>query len=96
MDTRLTFRTCIVKLETGDINHVRGLPAEYGQIMPLSTERFFAVVGEWINVLEGDADQSVINELRIIVAFAIGVRESRRFRRTSQPLRRKPSTHPIS
>ena len=67
VDTLLTLRTRLVKLQTGDINHVRGLLAEYGQIMPCSTVRFLDEVGNCINSLEGDAAQAVIEELRLVV-----------------------------
>lgn len=67
IDTLLTLRARLVKLQTGDINHVRGLLAEYGQIMPRSTVRFLDEVGNCINSLEGDAAQAVIEELRLVV-----------------------------
>lgn len=72
IDALLTMRTRLVKLQTGDINHVRGLLAEYGQIMPCSRKQFLEKVDKCINSLEGDAVQPIIDEMRTAVS---GIRD---------------------
>ena len=67
LDALLTMRARLVKLQTGDINHVRGLLAEYGQVMPTSKDQFLSQVDDCINNLEGDAVRAVIDELRTTV-----------------------------
>lgn len=64
LQTMLTMRAKIVEQRTANINHVRGLLAEYGQVMPRSTTQFCKMVDECINALEGDAVQLVIDTLR--------------------------------
>lgn len=64
LQTMLTMRAKIVEQCTANINHVRGLLAEYGQVIPRSTTQFSKKVDECINALEGDAVQLVINTLR--------------------------------
>ena len=72
IDALLTMRKRLVKLQTGDINHVRGLLAEYGQIMPCSRKKFLEKVDKCINSLEGDAVQPIIDEMRTAVS---GIRD---------------------
>lgn len=62
--TLLTMRALLVKQRTARINHVRGLLAEYGHVMPKSVDQFDKKVDECINSLEGDAVQLVIDTLR--------------------------------
>ena len=57
-------RALLVKQRTARINHVRGLLAEYGHVMPKSVDQFDKKVDECINSLEGDAVQLVIDTLR--------------------------------
>lgn len=67
IQTLLRMRAKLVSQQTANINHVRGLLAEYGQVMPLSVSRFDKLVDGCINALEGDAVQLVIDTLRDIV-----------------------------
>ena len=62
--TLLTMRALLVKQRTARINHVRGLLAEYGHVMPRNVNQFDNKVDECINSLEGDAVQLVINMMR--------------------------------
>lgn len=64
LQTMLTMRAKIVEQRTANINHVRGLLAEYRQVIPRSTTQFSKKVDECINALEGDAVQLVINTPR--------------------------------
>lgn len=64
IQTLLTMRAKLIEQRTANINHVRGLLAEYGQVMPMSVSRFNQQVDECINALEGDAVQLVIDTLR--------------------------------
>lgn len=64
IQTMLTMRTKLLEQRTANINHVRGLLAEYGQVMPRSVTQFFRRVDQCINCLEGDAVQLVIDTLR--------------------------------
>lgn len=64
IQTLLTMRALLVKQRTARINHVRGLLAEYGHVMPKSVDQFDKKVDECINSLEGDAVQLVIDMLR--------------------------------
>lgn len=64
LQAMLTMRAKIVEQRTVNINHVRGLLAEYGQVIPRSTTQFSKKGDECINALEGDAVQLVINTLR--------------------------------
>lgn len=64
LQTMLTMRAKIVEQRTSNINLVRGLLAEYGQVIPWTTTQFSKKVDECINALEGDAVQLVINTLR--------------------------------
>lgn len=57
--TLLTMRSRLMTLRTGNINHVRGLLAEYGQVMPKSPAQFLKHVSDCINHLEGDVDSLV-------------------------------------
>lgn len=63
-----TMRTKMQDQRTANINHVRGLLAEYGQVIPKSVNQFLKRVDECINKLEGDAVQLVIDTMREIVA----------------------------
>ena len=64
IQTLLTMRALLVKQRTDRINHVRGLLAEYGHVMPTNVAQFDEKVDECINNLEGDAVQLVIDTLR--------------------------------
>ena len=64
IQTLLTMRALLVKQRTARINHVRGLLAEYGHVMPTNVAQFDEKVDECINNLEGDAVQLVIDTLR--------------------------------
>ena len=64
IQTLLTMRALLVKQRTARINHVRGLLAEYGHVMPKSVDQFDNKVDEYINSLEGDAVQLLIDMLR--------------------------------
>ena len=64
LQTMLTMRAKIVEQRTANINHVRGLLAEYRQVIPRSTTQFSKKVDECNNALEGDAVQLVINTPR--------------------------------
>ena len=59
IQTLLTMRALLVKQRTARINHVRGLLAEYGHVMPTNVAQFDEKVDECINNLEGDAVQPV-------------------------------------
>ncbi len=48
----LTMRTRLVDMQRGDINHLRGLLAEYGQIMLVGKAKFLEGVDDCINSLE--------------------------------------------
>lgn len=63
----LTMRSRLMTLRTGNINHVRGLLTEYGQVMPKSPTRFLEHVSDCINNLEGDVDSLVIDMFRSLV-----------------------------
>ena len=63
----LTMRALLVKQRTARINHVRGLLAEYGHVMPKSDNQFDKKVDDCINSLEGDAVQLVIETLRDMI-----------------------------
>ena len=64
IQTLLTMRAKLVEQRTANINHIRGLLAEYGQVMPISAVQFDKKVDECINNLEGDAVQLVIDTMR--------------------------------
>ena len=68
----LTMRTRLVDMQRGDINHLRGLLAEYGQIMLVGKAKCLEGVDDCINSLEGDAVEAVIVEMRSVVA---GIRD---------------------
>ena len=65
--TLLTMRSRLMTLRTGNINHVRGLLAEYGQVMPKSPAQFLKHVSDSINNLEGEVDSLVIDMFRSLV-----------------------------
>ena len=79
--TLLTMRALLVKQRTVRINHVRGLLADYGHVMPKSVDQFDKKVDECINSLEGDAVQLVIDTLRDTVKSILGMTKTglRRF-----------------
>ena len=64
IQTLLTMRAKLVEQRTANINHVRGLLAEYGMVMPKNFAQFNRHVDDCINALEGDAVQLVIDTLR--------------------------------
>lgn len=64
IQTLLTMRAKHVEQRTANINHVRGLLAEYGMVMPKNFAQFNRHVDDCINALEGDAVQLVIDTLR--------------------------------
>ena len=64
IQTMLTMRTKLLEQRTANINHVRGLLAEYGQVMPRSTAQFFKRVDQCINNLEGNVTQLVVETMR--------------------------------
>lgn len=66
--TLTTMRSKMLGQRTANINHVRGLLAEYGQVIPKSVNQFLKRVDECINKLEGDAVQLVVDTMRDIVA----------------------------
>ena len=65
--TLLTMRSRLMTLQTGNINHVRGLLAEYGQVMPKSPAQFLKHVSDSINNLEVEVDSLVIDMFRSLV-----------------------------
>ncbi len=64
IQTLLTMPALLVKKRTARINHVRGLLAEYGHVMPKSVDQFDKKVDECINSLECAAVQLVIDMMR--------------------------------
>lgn len=64
IQTLLTMRAKLVEQRTANINHVRGLLAEYGMVMPKNVAQFDKHVDNCINALEGDAVRLVIDALR--------------------------------
>lgn len=60
----LSIRAKLVEQSTANINHVRGLLAEYGQVMQRSVSQFERHVDECINALEGNVAQLIVDTLR--------------------------------
>ena len=75
IQTLLRIRERLVCLQTGNMNHVRGLLLEYGVTIPKSVAKFELMVDKAINDLEGDSVALVIDSLRDIVAQ---IRDSRK------------------
>lgn len=73
IQTLLKMHEMLVKQRTANVNHVRGLLTEYGEVIPKSLKKFDQMIDESINKLEGNADQLVIDMMRDIVKH---IRES--------------------
>lgn len=60
----LTIREKLVQQCTANINHVRGILAEFGQVMGRSVSQFDLNVDGCINALEGNVSQLIVDTLR--------------------------------